>query len=144
MTTDSLMLPSFNNQVYSDSKPRQHFVLKTLRKDLPDCKEACGRLDLAIEAQFLQTLSHPNIVSMHGFGEEPGDPCFFIIIERIDRTLGNEFGNWLMQKQRMESKLFRGFISKKQYKNFSQHSINKRLAVAYQLTSALKYLHSKK
>jgi serine/threonine protein kinase len=144
MTSESLIMSTYSNQVYADSKPRQHFVLKTVRKDLPGNKEACGRLDLAIEAQFLQTLSHPNIVSLHGFGEEPGDPCFFIVIERIDRTLGNELGNWLMNKQRMKLKVFRGTISKKEHKDYSQHSISKCLAVAYQLTSALKYLHRKK
>jgi serine/threonine protein kinase len=127
-----------------DKRPNQNFVLKTLRKDLPHNMMACGRFDLAIEAQFLQTLSHPNIVSLHGVGEEPGNYSFFIIIERIDRTLGNELDNWVIRKQRMKGKVRKGKMTKRTYKATSQHFVNHRLEVAYQLTSALKYLHSKK
>lgn len=134
----------YNGNFTADKRLNQHFVLKTLRKDLPNNMMACGRFDLATEAQFLQTLSHPNIVSLHGVGEEPGHPSFFIIIERIDRTLGNELDNWVMRKQRMRGKLLSGKMSRREYKNTSQHFVNHRLAVAYQLTSALKYLHSKK
>jgi serine/threonine protein kinase len=133
----------YNGNFAPDKRPIQNFVLKTLRKDLPNNMMACGRFDLAIEAQFLQTLSHPNIVSLHGVGEEPGNHSFFIIIERIDRTLGNELDNWVMRKQRMKGKLLRGKMSKRTYKDTSQRFVNHRLAVAYQLTSALKYLHNK-
>lgn len=127
--------------------PSQAYVIKTIRKDLPHDLEMCGIMDLAVEAQFLQTLSHPNIVSLHGVGDEPGSKKFFIMIERIDRTLGHEMDSWFLCKQRMKDRVINGGggrQKKEEYKLKSQRFMERRVAVAYQLTSALKYLHSKK
>jgi serine/threonine protein kinase len=125
--------------------PSQAYVIKTIRKDLPHELEVCGIMDLAVEAQFLQTLSHPNIVSLHGVGDQPGSKDFFIMIERIDRTLGHELDSWFLCKQRMKDRVVNGGRQKREeYKLKSQRFMERRVAVAYQLTSALKYLHSKK
>eukprot|EP00557_Chaetoceros_sp_GSL56_P006791 CAMPEP_0176494728 /NCGR_PEP_ID=MMETSP0200_2-20121128/10267_1 /TAXON_ID=947934 /ORGANISM="Chaetoceros sp., Strain GSL56" /LENGTH=249 /DNA_ID=CAMNT_0017892537 /DNA_START=23 /DNA_END=772 /DNA_ORIENTATION=- len=129
----------------SIADPSQAYVIKTVRKDLPEELEVCGIMDLAVEAQFLQTLSHPNIVALHGVGDEPGNKDFFIMIDRIDRTLGYELDNWFLSKQRMKDRVAHGGRQKREeYKIKSQRFMERRVAVAYQLTSALKYLHSKK
>ena len=121
----------------SPSSSSQNYAIKKLREDIPDSMQACGRIDLAVEAQFLKTLSHPNIVSLRGVGEEPGNKDFFLILERIERTLATELHKWRVQKYRMKSwRLL----------DRSEHSlfVDDRIAVARQLTGALKYLHDKK
>lgn len=119
----------------------QSFVMKKMRKDLSDKQtQACARIDLAVEAQFLQTLSHPNIVSLHGVGEEPGDAGFFIIIDRIDRTLGHEIHTW---RSRM-SCLKNMQVSKKESKHAFKMFMEDRVAIARQIACGVKYLHSKR
>jgi serine/threonine protein kinase len=119
----------------------QHYALKKIRTDLPDSMEACGRIDLAVEAQFLTTLQHPNIVSFYGAGEEPGNRNFFIIMERIDRTLGSELDTWRIHKERLNQ---RSGLSVRDKMGALTDFYNARIAIAYQLTSALTYLHHKK
>lgn len=124
--------------------PAHSYVIKTVRKDLSPELEMCGILDLAVEAQFLQTLSHTNIVSLYGVGDEPGNKNFFIMIERIERTLGHELDTWFLHKQRMkECTIGNGPRKKERYKLDYQCFMERRVAVAYQLSSALKYLHDK-
>lgn len=128
-----------NSSLSSDCS-QQSYALKQLRKDIPDKEtKACARIDLAVEAQFLQTLSHPNIVSLHGLGEEPGNEDFFIIIERIDRTLGQEMHTW-----RSKMSCLKNTVPKKEAKSELKMFMEDRIAYARQLTCALKYLHSKK
>ena len=119
----------------------QHYALKKIRTDLPDSMEACGRIDLAVEAQFLTTLQHPNIVSFYGTGEEPGKRNFFIIMELIDRTLGSELDTWRIHKERLNQ---RSGLSVRDKMGALTDFYNARIAIAYQLTSALTYLHHKK
>jgi len=127
-----------NSSLSSDCS-QQSYALKQLRKDIPDKEtKACARIDLAVEAQFLQTLSHPNIVSLHGLGEEPGNEDFFIIIERIDRTLGQEMHTW-----RSKMSCLKNTVPKKEAKSELKMFMEDRIAYARQLTCALKYLHSK-
>lgn len=117
------------------------YAMKQTRRDFSDKRtEACARIDLAVEAQFLQTLSHPNIVSLHGVGEEPGNTGFFIIIDRIDRTLGHEIHEW---RSRM-SCLKNMDAPRKESRNAFKMFMEDRIAIARQITCALKYLHSKK
>jgi serine/threonine protein kinase len=114
-------------------------ALKQARTDIPGKEaKACARIDLAVEAQFLQTLSHPNIVSLHGLGEEPGNKDFFIIIERIDRTLGREIYYWRSHLSSIQT------LPKREGKNELKLFMEDRIGYALQLTCALKYLHSKK
>ncbi len=126
------------NSSWSSDCSQQSYVLKKMRKDIRDKEaKACARVDLAVEAQFLQTLSHPNIVSLHGLGEEPGNEDFFIIIERIDRTLAREMYTWRSYLSNLKHK------SKKEAKADLKFFMEDRIAYARQLTCALKYLHSK-
>jgi serine/threonine protein kinase len=114
-------------------------ALKQARTDIPGKEaKACARIDLAVEAQFLQTLSHPNIVSLHGLGEEPGNKDFFIIIERIDRTLGREIYYWRSHLSSIQA------LPKREGKKELKLFMEDRIGLALQLTCALKYLHSKK
>ncbi len=56
--------------------------------------------DLAVEAEFLSALSHPNIIKLRGvsqggaecFGNGPGG--YFLIIDRLFETLDERIKNW--------------------------------------------------
>ena len=48
-----------NRNNHNFKPPSQQYVLKTLRPDLPEDEHNKGIIDLAVEAQFLEALSHP-------------------------------------------------------------------------------------
>lgn len=118
----------------------QHYALKKIRTNLLDSMEACGRIDLAVEAQFLTTLQHRHIVSLHGVGEEPVNRDFSIVMERIDRTLVGEMDTWRGRKERLKGSNQSRRVKRIALKSF----FNDRIGIAYQLTLALNYLHGKK
>lgn len=116
----------------SRSLEKKYYAVKRLRNDLSDNLTKTGALDLAIEAQFLNSLSHKNIVSLQAHGDDPGAKDFCIIIDRVERTLGEEMKSWR----------YRGKLSKE--KNAYHpllHSVI--LPFALDITSALSYLHGK-
>ncbi len=134
---------SGNNQICG-------YAVKKLRDDLSKSKNKNGAIDLAVEAQFLKALSHPNIVSFHGIGASPGNKDFFIIIEQLDKTLDSEIKAWQYQKDFIKADRrgpHRCCFSKKrepQIKARLEQLFKKRISVAHQLASAMKYLHSRK
>ena len=64
---------------FVSSLAQNEYVMKTLRTDLPEEEYVKGIVDLAIEAEFLTVLSHPNIISMRALANS--DPR----IERRNR-----------------------------------------------------------
>ena len=71
------------------------YVLKTLRPDLPEEEYVKGIVDLAIEAEFLAVLSHPNIISMRAMANsDPHESKFFVILDRLITTLDRKFNQW--------------------------------------------------
>lgn len=71
------------------------FVLKTLRNDLPDEEHEKGVVDLAIEAEFLQVLSHPHIISMRAAAQsDPRRSRYFVVLDRLSMTLDRKFNLW--------------------------------------------------
>jgi len=134
------------DQCATPSKERSYYgsyAVKKLREDLSGSSKKSGAIDLAVEAQFLTILSHPNIVSLQGMGTDPGSKDFFIIIDRLDRTLSEEIKSWKTRASLVkEGRLHRG-ASKKDLKNILQSNLDDRISYAHQLASALKYLHGK-
>lgn len=125
------------------SHHRPLFVLKTLRNDLPEEEQAKGVVDLAIEAEFLALLSHPNIISMRALGNsDPHSTSFFVILDRLSNTLDKKFNYW--RKEVGENvgwwagPCFGYCCAKK-------HALNQiwleRLAVARDVSKAIEYLH---
>jgi len=73
----------------------RRFVLKTLRDDLPQDEHTKGVVDLAIEAQFLSVLQHPNIIRMRAIANsDPHESRFFVVLDRLHRTLDLKFNFW--------------------------------------------------
>jgi len=119
----------------------QQYVLKHIRRDLlTDRKKfihAAG--DLVMEAMYLSKLNHPNIIKLRGcavggssaYGDGKHDG-FFLILDRLHSTLSQKIQEWKQsghQQKIMYSNLLIDFQTK--------------LDIAYQIASALKYLHGR-
>ncbi|GAX11625.1 hypothetical protein FisN_1Lh007 [Fistulifera solaris] len=71
------------------------YVLKMLRTDLPVEEHIKGVTDLAIESDFLRTLSHPHIIQMRAMANtDPRESRFFIVLDRLSGTLDKKFNYW--------------------------------------------------
>ena len=112
----------------TELNPGNYYAVKKLRQDLSDSRRVHGAIDLAREAQFLMALSHPNIVSFNGLGDAPGTSGFFILIEKLNKTLTSEILLWKAQSAYLD-----------------KIAMNlKIVGYAHKIASALAYLHSKK
>ena len=96
-------------------------------------------VDMALEAKFLAAVRHPNIIKMRAMAS--GDLCqanFFIIMDRLYDTLNDRIQQWQKKQSNGLVRLFD--FQKKKEKRF----IAERLTVAYDIASALEYLHNLK
>lgn len=121
------------------------YAIKQLRKDLSKSSRHSGAIDLAVEARFLTALSHPNIISLHCVsGSSPGNKDFFIVIDRIDRTLGKEIVGWRRTQERVRATKDKSRSGKEYVKGKIQSLYNSRVAVAIEIAQAMEYLHLNK
>lgn len=120
------------------------YAVKQLRHDLSSSKRRYGSIDLVVEAQLLTSLCHRNIVSLEGIGENPGSKGFFIIIERLERTLTQEMKAWKNKIDLIKKGCIQSFDKATTMNDMLQHQLDNRVDNAYDLSSALKYLHGKK
>jgi hypothetical protein len=121
---------------------------KDCRYALKTMQDACRKdpsmfvntvVDMAIEFKFLSTVRHPNIIKMRAMSA--GDICqphTFLILDRLYDTLTDRITQWKKKDVNGLSKLFD--FQKKREKEF----LAKRLLVAYDIASALNYLHDLK
>ena len=93
-------------------------------------------VDLVIEFKFLSSVRHPNIIKMRA--ASAGDlfhPHAFLVLDKIYCTLSDKIKKWNEKEHSVLHKLFD--YHKRREKNF----LAKRLLVAYDIASALAYLH---
>jgi serine/threonine protein kinase len=93
-------------------------------------------VDMAIEFKFLATVRHPNILKMRAVSA--GSLCHpkaFLILDRIYDTLEVRIDKWKRQEQNPFHNLF-DFKKKKE-----NAFLAKRLLVAFDIATALAYLH---
>jgi serine/threonine protein kinase len=99
-----------------------------------------GTVDLAVEAQFLATLSHPNIIQLKGVAEGgPFREGYFLILDRLHETLPMKLKKW-MTTDRQCTGITGVFVGgkKKQTSLFVG-----RMEAAFGVANALNYLHSR-
>lgn len=123
--------------------PSSLYAVKQLRHDLSTSKRKSGSIDLVVEAQLLSSLCHRNIVSLEGIGENPGSKGFFIIIERLERTLTKEMKAWKNKVDLIKKGCIQSFDKSTTTKDMLQKQLDNRMEYANDLSSALKYLHDK-
>jgi serine/threonine protein kinase len=96
-------------------------------------------VDMAIEFKFLAYVRHPNILKMRAVSAGSlYQPNVFMILDKIYDTLEVRIGKWKKKEQSPFNRVFD--FQKKKEKLF----LAKRLLVAFDIASALAYLHDLK
>jgi len=113
------------------------YVVKKIRYDLSNSSRNDAALSLSTEAKFLAAISHPNIISLHCLGDNPGCTEFFLVIDRLETDLAQQIDLW---KQK-EEKLLLSSITKADKQKKVASSMTDRIQIAYEIASALVYLH---
>lgn len=128
MDCDGNYEDEIDDGTFTELNPGNYYAVKKLRQDLSDSRRVHGAIDLAREAQFLMALSHPNIVGFNGVGNDPGTSGFFILIEKLNKTLTSEIALWRVQSAYLD-----------------KNAMNIKIVdYGHKIASALAYLHSKK
>ena len=117
------------------------YVVKRLRGDLSSSTRTDGALALASEAKLLQELHHPHIISMHSLGNNMGEKDFLIVIERLDIDLARQIQLWKGEEAKLSLSKSRSKAAKRK---MLKSSLYERIDIAYQVVSALFYLHEYK
>jgi len=132
---------------YRKSSSTRRYAIKFLSAETienPD-RFQTGATDLVIEAKFLASLNHPNIIKLRGMsadGTKGFASCrergYFILIDRLQCTLENKLEEWAEYEDRLTNTQFspRIMATKKGY-------LAGRIQVALDVASALQYLHKK-
>jgi hypothetical protein len=128
----------------SATKSWSPYVLKTLRPDLPEDEHNKGIIDLAVEAQFLSSLSHPHILSLRASSNsDPLEARYFVVLDRLVSTLDHKLKIWRRDVGINMGYWCGGWIG---YCCGRMHVLHRiwmeRFAVARDVASALEYLHA--
>lgn len=125
---------------------KARYAIKTLRAGtIMKYRKEGWELDaLAVEARFLAVVEHPNIIKMRGTSElDPMDSKFFIILDRLYGTLREKMNDeWMDLMKSSKKKMFRRDDADNEARRNACWL--ERLIAAYDLASALRYLHSHK
>jgi serine/threonine protein kinase len=138
-------------QVWSKSSGGGKFVLKRVNPDLILQGEKGtflkGIIDIALEAKFLSSLLHANIIELRG--ESDHSPVesteYFIILDYLPETLPSRLNVW-MHAQRTTQGLT-GFMTNLSGAGKARkvsRLLTERLLVAYDIAAAGDYLHSRR
>ena len=122
----------------------KHLMLE----DATEKESDTARIDLAIEVMYLQVLSHPHIVKLRGLFKSDNllHPSYFFIMDRLYGTLEDTIKEWADRRQSM----WKGITSCFQRDSTMEEQIPardfmiQRLLVAYDMASALDYMHRNK
>jgi serine/threonine protein kinase len=97
-------------------------------------------VDLAIEARFLCSIKHPNILKMRGISTDFIDAGAnsFIILDRLYQTLTDKIAYW---KDRKDN----GFVNFFDFRGKKQRAfLAERITVGFDIANALEYLHDRR
>ena len=124
--------------VLRNGNPR--FAIKRVRPDLTDERKGNSAVDLAIEAKFLASLDHSNIIKLRATVSKPGHDSFMIVLDRLYSILHQTIKRWKTQVKALKGPFGIMVINKVDY----YKSKTERLLALYDIARALKHLHSLK
>ncbi|KAL3909831.1 MAG: hypothetical protein SGILL_007929, partial [Bacillariaceae sp.] len=99
-----------------------------------------GIMDMAVETRILSDTEHPNIIKMRALAKiSPYNDNYFIVMDRLYDTLESKIVKW--DKQAKRSKGVGKLFDRKGDK--TKALLEERLVAAFDLSSALGYLHGR-
>lgn len=129
------------------------YAIKYLKEEIRSSpqKYAVGTADLVVEGMFLASLAHPNIIKVRGLPEGGVTSLlyanrkhgYFLILDRLFNTLSDQIYKEWGGGHRVRIKKKFGFLLSKKDKELRDQNLAVRLKVAYDISAALKFLHSK-
>jgi len=146
-----------------DSCIPKKYIVKNLNPKLAlnPKKLVVGAKDLVMEAHFLSSLSHPNIIQLRGwsaagvagFSETGRADGFFLVFDRLGETLSRRITSWRerareTKRSSTSSKIGGMMIGGKKNSSSSRSAqrmqlFAERVETALSVASAVEYLHSK-
>jgi serine/threonine protein kinase len=128
---------------------KKQYIVKNLNPKLAfnPKKLVVGAKDLVMEAHFLSSLSHNNIIQLRGwsaagiagFSETGRADGFFLVFDRLEATLSRRITQW--REQAKESK--KGTLLKSR-SSMRMQLFAERIKVSVEIAAAVEYLHSKR
>jgi serine/threonine protein kinase len=134
---------------YLEASDSSRYAIKFLSKEtIQDPDRFCtGAADLVVEAKFLASLEHPNIVKLRGMaaaGTSGFATCrprgYFLLLDRLQCTLEDKLEDWQHWEKKAVGSLQRKIMDRKG--KMQQCFLADRLKVALDVASALTYLHN--
>lgn len=100
-----------------------------------------GVVDLAMESKYLSVIQHPHIIKLRGMSTaHPCSDTFFVVLDKLYDTLSDRLKIW-----GKSSKKLSGLGSVRDIRGSKkEEQLGARLVVAYDICSALSYLHQNK
>lgn len=130
---------------------RARYAVKRVREDLQGERRIDAAMDLAAEAMFLSSLSHPNIVRLRGAAGLPGHPDFMVVMDRLYLTLEQKIEIWNCEASfKPNNSGGGGFFNSFRLPNPMRNGgvltpeVMERVTVAYDIARALNFLHERK
>jgi serine/threonine protein kinase len=140
-----------SERCFRDTSNVSRYAIKFLSKDtIHDPERFCtGSADLVVEAKFLASLEHPHIVKLRGMaaaGTAGFATCrpkgYFLLLDRLQCTLDDKLEEWKDVEKKATGSLQRKLLDRTGKKQ--RHLLADRLKVAYDVASAIQYLHHNK
>jgi hypothetical protein len=100
-------------------------------------------VDLAVEAKFLASIRHPNIVKMRGTVGQPGSHDFMIVMDCLVMTLREKMEQWEDEKKGSGRGMLRRMLQNHQrHDALRKDQYADKLLAVYDIARAMRYLHN--
>jgi serine/threonine protein kinase len=138
---------TFMKQNCRRENKQARYAIKQLRPEIlrdPTQLYYQGIMDLNSETRLLSCVQHPHIVKIRAIakGKSTFDERYFIVLDRLYQVMEHRLKDWQRSHQRLS-----GFAGKRLWDRRGEKRARlweERIVVAYDLASALAYLHSKR
>jgi serine/threonine protein kinase len=116
------------------------YAVKRVKHTVPAIMKEDAAIDLASEAKFLASLSHPNIIKLRAIVGVPGHPEFLMVMDRLYSTMEDNMVPW-KKAEKLYYGVF-GHFGRRQ--SDLEHVRIDRMVGLYDVARAMKYLHKYK